>query len=114
MALPGGAECVPGRIGFRIRLREIRDRAGAYAEAEHRRSESNGRAIINWPSIPEEVVWAKSLSVTDLRPWEWAAMDAHDHYRILEIRHAWDEGRREYREMQAEMDKQKQGQKTGR
>jgi hypothetical protein len=107
VALPGTAQRVSGRIGFQQRLREIRDRAGAWADAEQRRSE-NPRAIVTFPDPPSDVVWAKSISVNELRPWEWAAMDAHDHYRILEIRHAWDEGRREQREAQAEMAKQKQ------
>jgi len=35
-------------------------------------------------------------------------MDAHDYYRILEIRHAWEEGRRDYREAMAERAKQQQ------
>ena len=48
-------------------------------------------------------------------------MDAHDYYRILQIRHAWDEGRKEFRESQAEQArqqaeraKQQQQQQAGR
>jgi hypothetical protein len=46
--------------------------------------------------------------VSGLRPWEWAAMDAHDYYRIIEIRHAWEQGRQDYRAEQAELKRQRE------
>lgn len=52
------------------------------------------------------MIWSRSVDVSGLRPWEWAAMDAHDYYRIVEIRHAWDQGRADYRADQAAMKKQ--------
>lgn len=47
--------------------------------------------------------------MSGLRPWEWAAMDAHDYYRIVEIRHAWEQGRADYRADQAAMKRQQAG-----
>lgn len=36
-------------------------------------------------------------------------MDAHDYYRILEIRHAWTEGRADAHATMAELAKQRSG-----
>ena len=42
-------------------------------------------------------MWALSVSVEKLRPWEFAAMDAHEYYRIVTIQEAWRDGREDAR-----------------
>jgi hypothetical protein len=40
---------------------------------------------------------ALSVSVEKLRPWEFAAMDSAEYYRITALQGAWQEGREEAR-----------------
>ena len=42
-------------------------------------------------------MWALSVSVEKLRPWEFAAMDSAEYYRITALQAAWHEGREDAR-----------------
>lgn len=48
---------------------------------------------MTWPTPPAELVYALRVSVADLRPWEYAAMEADRYDEIVELRTIWNEER---------------------
>jgi len=52
---------------------------------------------VTWPTPPPELVYALRVSVADLRPWEYAAMEADRYDEIVELRQIWQDERAYWR-----------------
>ena len=77
------------------RLDDIQRIAGAYERADRRRTTDPTAA---YPTVPEEVILAKSIRIRDLSYFEYVAMPADEYYVLSTALALWDEGRREERE----------------
>lgn len=55
------------------------------------------------PIPPRELVYALRVSVADLRPWEYKAMDSEEYELILGARNAYENGRRKAQERAEQM-----------